>query len=266
MRCELRRDLAPAAEARQRERDGRVPAPARGEHRRVEQRLHEQRPHGLGVAGSARPPRAGSCGWSPSESTIASSVAAACSSKLNLRQKRLRSARPHARLMRLPNGACMTSCMPPDSSKKRSSTSVRCVGSAPSAARAAARYSTICSAAAWPTPTSRTSHSIAAAAPPRSRAASIASRSRDTAPDSSSAARRRLAEPERNARRRALRVLDPHRAALDAQDALRRVAELEDVAGQALDREVLVDRADHLRLRARARPCSRRCPESRRRR
>ena len=30
--------------------------------------------------------------------------------------------------MRLPNGACSTSCMPPDSSKKRSSTSVSCVG------------------------------------------------------------------------------------------------------------------------------------------
>ena len=36
---------------------------------------------------------------------------------------------PPRRLMRLPNGACSTSCMPPDSSKKRSSTSVSCVGS-----------------------------------------------------------------------------------------------------------------------------------------
>jgi len=63
------------------------------------------------------------------------------------------------------------------------------------------------------------------------------------------ASRRRLAEPEWNARRHALRVLDAHRAALDAQDAIRRVAELEHVAGQALDREILVDRADHLRLR-----------------
>ena len=39
------------------------------------------------------------------------------------------------------------------------------------------------------------------------------------------------------------------RAALDAQDALGGVAELEDVAGQALDREVLVQGADQLRLR-----------------
>src|SRR6266849_2629955 len=47
------------------------------------------------------------------------SVAAACSSKLNERQKRLRSARPQALLMRAPNGAWMMSCMPPLSSKKR---------------------------------------------------------------------------------------------------------------------------------------------------
>ena len=41
-----------------------------------------------------------------------------------------------------------------------------------------------------------------------------------------------------------MRVLHPHRAALDAQDAPRGVAELEDVAGQALDGEVLVERAE----------------------
>ena len=35
------------------------------------------------------------------------SVAAACSSKLNVRQKRLRSASPQARLMRAPKGAWM---------------------------------------------------------------------------------------------------------------------------------------------------------------
>src|SRR2546430_3371107 len=57
-----------------------------------------------------------------------SSVAAACSSKLNPWQNFLRRARPQARLMRLPNGACSTSCMPPDSSKKRSRISVSVVG------------------------------------------------------------------------------------------------------------------------------------------
>ena len=63
------------------------------------------------------------------------------------------------------------------------------------------------------------------------------------------AAPRGLAEPERNRRRRTLRILDPHPARLDAQDAVARVAELEDVAGDALDGEVLVDRADVARLR-----------------
>ena len=57
-------------------------------------------------------------------------------------------------------------------------------------------------------------------------------------------ASRRLAEPEREVRRLAVRILHADRAALDAQDAPRRVAELEDVAGQALDREILVERAE----------------------
>ena len=43
-----------------------------------------------------------------------------------------------------------------------------------------------------------------------------------------------------------MRILDAHAARLDAPDPVRRVAELEDVAGEALDREVLVDRADEL--------------------
>ena len=71
---------------------------------------------------------------SASEMRTPLSVAAACSSKLNERQNRLRSASPHARLMRAPNGACTTSCMPPPSSKKRSATTVRSAGTAPRAA------------------------------------------------------------------------------------------------------------------------------------
>ena len=63
------------------------------------------------------------------------------------------------------------------------------------------------------------------------------------------AAGRRLAEPERDRRRLALRVLDTHRAALHAHDAIGGVAELEDVALDALDGEVLVDRADYDILR-----------------
>src|SRR5262249_57486979 len=55
---------------------------------------------------------------------------------------------------------------------------------------------------------------------------------------------RRLAEPERDGRRLAAGVLDEDAAGLDAADPPRGVAELEDVAGRALDREVLVDLAD----------------------
>src|SRR5262249_21352919 len=42
---------------------------------------------------------------SPSEITIPLSVAAACSSKLKVRQKRFRNDSPQARLIRAPNGA-----------------------------------------------------------------------------------------------------------------------------------------------------------------
>ena len=66
----------------------------------------------------------GNACWSVSESTMPLSVAAACSSKLNERQNVLRSANPHARLMRAPNGVCRINCMPPPSSKNRSATIV----------------------------------------------------------------------------------------------------------------------------------------------
>ncbi len=59
----------------------------------------------------------------------------------------------------------------------------------------------------------------------------------------------RLAEPERHRRRLAVGILDAYGAALDPHDPVGMIAELEHVAGQALDREVLVDGADHLRLR-----------------
>jgi len=45
-----------------------------------------------------------------------------------------------------------------------------------------------------------------------------------------------------------MRVLDPHHAAFDADDAIALVAELEDVAGHALDREILVHGADEMVL------------------
>src|SRR6202012_2781457 len=63
------------------------------------------------------------------------------------------------------------------------------------------------------------------------------------------AAPRRFAEPERYVWRLALRVLDAYASALDPQNPVRRIAELEHVAGQTLDREILVDGADIERLR-----------------
>jgi hypothetical protein len=55
---------------------------------------------------------------------------------------------------------------------------------------------------------------------------------------------RRLAEPERQRRGRALRVDDAHDARANLCDLPRRVAELNDVAGRTLDGEVFVQRAD----------------------
>jgi hypothetical protein len=57
--------------------------------------------------------------------------------------------------------------------------------------------------------------------------------------------RRRFAEPERHGRGRAGGVDHAHASGLDAADAPGTVAELKDITGQALDREVLVHLADH---------------------
>ena len=73
------------------------------------------------------------------DSTMAFSLAAACNSKLKVRQKRLRKARPQARLMRLPNGVWMISWVPPDASKNRSMINVSWDGKALRAWRDRAR-------------------------------------------------------------------------------------------------------------------------------
>src|SRR5258707_10285088 len=62
-------------------------------------------------------------------------------------------------------------------------------------------------------------------------------------------ARRRLAEPERNRRWLAARILDAHGASFDPQNAIRRIAQLEYVALQTLDGKVLIDGADQVALR-----------------
>ena len=98
-------------------------------------------------------------------------------------------------------------------------------------------------------PISRTSTAFAASRPRSSRAASIRLAQPRYRLRQLGAPPRRLAEPERDAGRRALRVLDADGAALDAEDPVRSVAELEYVAGEALDREVFVHRPDRLALR-----------------
>ena len=114
-----------------------------------------------------------------------SSFAAACSSKLKDLQKRLRSARPQPRLMRLPKGEWMTTCMSPTSSKKRSMIIVSRVGIAPSAAIPACRYSTTCDAAECGKPTALIHHCIAASADSSSIRSPICCLKLDTDCDSS---------------------------------------------------------------------------------
>ena len=80
------------------------------------------------------------------------------------------------------------------------------------------------------------------------------------------AAAGRLAEPEWNGRRHAVGILDAHDAALDADDAIALVAELEDVAAHALDRKILVHGADEVVLGLQQHLDNRRCPGSCRRR
>ena len=229
------------------ERALRVPPPARLEERRCEDGLDEDARARWRDSGSRRPRRSSKLCCGPSERTIASSFAAAWSSKPKPTQKRFRSARPHARLIFEPNGACTTSCMPPLSSKKRSRMTRFCVGTAPSAwrpgldvlgdldggafgQRLAAFGIRKCRGRSSPA----AAHSLPQVADLRRELARPAGR---------------LAEPERKRRRLALRVRDADDAGLDPDDAPRRVAELEDVAAVGLDGPVLVDGPDERAFR-----------------
>ena len=69
-----------------------------------------------------------------------------------------------------------------------------------------------------------------------------------------------FAVPERNRRRRAVRVFDAHDAGFHAPDLPRVRAEQKDIAGHALDREVFVERADDVALGFERRRCSWRYP------
>ncbi len=103
-------------------------------------------------------------------------------------------------------------------------------------------------------PHSAASHAAAAAAPPSLQLAGY------TRPDSADFFGQLyrpagcLPEPERDRRRRALRVHDADDARLDAADPPRCRAEQEHVAGHALDRPVLVDGADDGVIRLREDP------------
>ena len=134
------------------------------------------------------------------------------------------------------------------------------VGTAPSDALALPRRTRRSGAAAR-----RAAHRRSCSQQPTPRPAARSSRSAPISAASSRVRPGRLAEPERDRRRRALRVGDAHDAGLDAQDPPRRVAELEDVAAVRLDREVLVDACRRACPRARGAPGSRRCRGSRRR-
>ena len=138
----------------------------------------------------------------------------------------------------------MTTWVSPTSSKKRSNTMVSSVGSVPSAAWPAARYWASCEAATASSCFSSRSHASSAFRPAVGELPErVLAQARDRRGELV-APRRRLADPERQRRRHAAGVLDEDLVHLDLLHAVRGVAELEDVAGHALEREVLADRAD----------------------
>ncbi len=145
--------------------------------------------------------------------------------------------------MRPPNGAWMMSCIPPASSKKRSAMTVS--SWAPPRAPPSPRAG---SGGAGPRPEADSRSSPSRQAERIRRATSSSSRSLPTSRESSIGARGRLAAPERHRGRLAVRVLDPHLPAAHALHPPGGRAEQEHVAGHALDREVLVEGADHLLL------------------
>ena len=173
-----------------------------------------------------------------------SSSALACSSKLNLRQMRLRKRQPQARLMREPYGEWITRWVSPTSSKKRSNT-MRRVGRQ-HAERRLRRAEVQRELLRRGRGRARARRAASARRRRRRRRAARrrASRRRDTAWHSSSV-RPRLSPSQNGIVGGWPRgVFDQHLAGLDLGDAVRGVAELEDVAGHALEREVFVERAD----------------------
>ena len=180
-----------------------------------------------------------------------SSSALACSSKSKVRQNRLRSARPQARLIREPNGAWITSCMPPDSSKNRSKTISlvrghqadggqlrRDVGERLLGGPLGWRRTRLCSHASG---VACRSPRLAAVGNRRGQVAAQVARARPKA---------RGVRPGRSPSQKGMLGGAPsasrtaHLAAAHVEHAPRSIAQQKDVAGQALDGEILVDRAD----------------------
>ena len=183
------------------------------------------------------------------------SVAAACNSKLKERQKRLRSARPQALLIRAPKGAWITSCMPPPSSKKRSAITVVCVGTVPRRLRPSENvFDDLLGAgivqtafALEPVDRRRERREFRAGGMPGSVSiGEIADGFAEVGELRGEflGAAGSFAEPERNAGRGAVRVFDEHGAGVARGEFSRSVAEENDVAGKAFDGEILVDGAD----------------------
>ena len=146
----------------------------------------------------------------------------------------------------------MISCMPPLSSKKRSAITRSCEGTAPRTERPAKTYRTACSAPPSSRPHSRfePSHRVG-----ETRRGIFAIRRRSCQFADLLAQRGdllgkfrgaggRFATPEGHVGRSALGVFDEDAAGLHAADAPGSVAEKHDVAGQALDGEVFVHRAN----------------------
>src|SRR5579883_1663226 len=79
-------------------------------------------------------------------------------------------------------------------------------------------------------------------------APSVPARSSKTETSARSSAARRFAKPEGNRWRHALGAGHPESAALDTQNAVRLITELEDIARHALDGEILMHGADELVL------------------
>ena len=253
MRANCGGTLLAAAHAGQGERDSRRPAPARREHRRIEHRLNQDgsRARRMQIAGGVAEFET-MRGRQRQHDIVFGRRRLQL--EIELAAEAFAQGQAPGAIERLPKGEWMTSCMPPASSKKRSSTIVSCVGRQPSAASDGQQiFGELFGRRPRQGPSHRQAMSTRRSRqpPPCSRAAT-SPRSRDTENESSSAAAGRLAEPERNGRRHAVRVLDAHEAALDPQDSIGAIAELKDVAGHAFDGEILVDRTDRTGSRARA--------------